>query len=164
MKNQQSGDQESSASTRGDAHFLDDHLAYLLARASLLMAQPFHRQLIRSGLSVPIWRVLACLSDRDGLTVTELADLSLLKQPTLTKVLDRMERQNFVRRHVDEEDRRRVLVHLTIVGRKQADQLLQQARGTERNLYSVLDTARLAGLKQDLRLMIDRMQKSPVRR
>lgn len=164
MKNQQSSDHDISASTRGDAGFLDDHLAYLLARASLLIARPFHRQLMRAGLSVPIWRVLACLSDRNGLTVSELADLSLLKQPTLTKVLDRMERQDLVRRNVDEDDRRRVLVSLTTTGRKQAEALLQQARGAERSIYPVLDAGRLAGLKQDLRLVIDRMQQSPIRR
>lgn len=164
MKNQQSADQESSHITRGDAGFLDDHLAYLLARASLLIAQPFHRHLMRTGLSVPIWRVLACLSDRNGLTVSDLADLSLLKQPTLTKVLDRMERQDLVRRNVDEDDRRRVLVYLTVAGRKQAESLLQQARGAERSVHPILDAGRLAGLKQDLRLVIERMQQSPTRR
>ena len=164
MKIQQVSENDTLGPPRGEAGFLDDHLAYLLARASLLIAQPFHRQLLRAGLSVPIWRVLACLADRNSLTVTDLADLSLLKQPTLTKVLDRMERQDLVRRTVDEDDRRRVLVRLTMAGRKQAETLLLQARGAERNILSILDSTRLAGLKQDLRLVIDRMEQQHPKR
>jgi len=73
--------------------FIDDYLSYLLARASHLVSRQFHAQLKPRGMAVPVWRVLSTLSDGDGLPVTELAKITLFKQPTLTKVIDRMSKQ-----------------------------------------------------------------------
>src|ERR1041385_8124206 len=92
--------------------FIDDYLSYLLARASHLVSRQFHAQLKPRGMPVPVWRgrVRGSLSDGDGLPVTELAKITLFKQPTLTKVIDRMSKQGLVERRASERDRRKVLV------------------------------------------------------
>ena len=54
------------------ARFVDDYLLYLMARASHLISSEFHEQLRRRGVSVPVWRVLACLVGSGGETVTGL--------------------------------------------------------------------------------------------
>ena len=54
--------------------FVDNYLLYLLARASNEVSAQFHARLKSHGLHVPEWRVLASLSDGDGMTVGELAD------------------------------------------------------------------------------------------
>jgi len=70
--------------------FIDDYLLYLLARASAGISAQFHARLKTHGLQVPEWRVLASLSDGDGMTIGELATLALQRQPTMTKIIDRL--------------------------------------------------------------------------
>src|SRR5258707_320547 len=96
--------------------FARNYLAYLLARASFIVSGEFHARLKHWQLSVPEWRVLACLMDVEGLSVGELAAMALMKQPGLTKVLDRMERDGLLQRQGSSDDRRRVTLHLTAKG------------------------------------------------
>ena len=93
--------------------FVDDYLSYLLARASHLVAREFHAELKPHGLSVAEWRVLATLSDSDGLSLSALADAVLFKQPSLTKAIDRMERDGLVKRLPGTGDRRRIRIVIT---------------------------------------------------
>ena len=49
-------------------------------------------------------RVLATLSDGDGMTVGELARIALANQPTMTKNIDKLEKAGLVERRGDEGD------------------------------------------------------------
>ena len=69
------------------AGFVDDYLAYLLARASHLISSEFHAVVEASGLSLMEWRVMASLSGKDSLSINELASIVLAKQPTVTKLV-----------------------------------------------------------------------------
>ena len=57
--------------------FVNDYLLYLLARASSEVSAQFHQRLKTHGLQVAEWRVLASLSDGDGMTIGELAARAL---------------------------------------------------------------------------------------
>lgn len=135
--------------------FTDDYLLYLLARASEVVSREFHDSLRPDGISVPYWRVLATLSDRDGMTIGELADIVLMQQPTLTKVIDRMMRDGLVTREHDSDDRRRVLVRISSVGRKKVGNLLARARQHEQSVLDGYD-GDAERLKDVLRSLIDR--------
>ena len=98
--------------------FVEDYLAYLLARASHLVSSEFHARLAAAGIAVPVWRVLAVLHGRDDLVIGTLARMVLLKQPTLSKVLDRMIADGLVIRSPASDDRRRVPVAIPARGRR----------------------------------------------
>jgi DNA-binding MarR family transcriptional regulator len=136
--------------------FIDDYLSYLLARASHLVSRQFHAQLKPRGMAVPVWRVLSTLSDGDGLPVTELAKITLFKQPTLTKVIDRMSKQGLVERRASERDRRKVLVFITPKGRGQIVDLLARAKQHEREVLAGLTDADVNALKAALHNLIQR--------
>lgn len=138
--------------------FVDNYLPYLLARASHLVSRQFHAQLPPKGVAVPVWRVLATLSDGDGMTIGALADIVLFKQPTLTKVVDRLEGDGLVERRSDPEDRRRVLVFITPRGRTLIDGLLADAKQHEAQVLSGYTVAEEAALKQVLRTLIARCE------
>jgi hypothetical protein len=78
--------------------FVDTYLAALLAQASELISGEFHRVVRAHGLSVAEWRVLATLSGGHTLTTGKLAQISLNKGPTATRMLDRMESRGQVER------------------------------------------------------------------
>ena len=139
----------------------DESLAELLARANHMLADSFQPQVKWHGLSATEWRVLAALSERDGLAMTELAEQVLFKQPTLTKAIDRMERAQLVQRRTPNEDRRRTLVHLSERGKRIAAPLLQRARQHDAAVNRALGDAASRELKAALLELIDRVRALP---
>jgi 3-hydroxy-9,10-secoandrosta-1,3,5(10)-triene-9,17-dione monooxygenase reductase component len=135
--------------------FARNYLAYLLARASFNVSSEFHATLKDWDLTVPEWRVLACLMDVEGLSVGELAAMALMKQPGLTKVLDRMERDDLVKRKSTPDDRRRVTLHLTAKGRARVKPVQAAAMEHEADLLRKFSDDQRATIKYALDLLID---------
>lgn len=111
----------------GDGRFIDGYLAYLLAQASSRVSREFHREVTAAGLSVTEWRVLASLAGSDGETISALSQLALTKQPTLSKVVQRMEADGLVERTGVRSDRRQTVVRTTLKGRRLASMLCERA-------------------------------------
>jgi flavin reductase (DIM6/NTAB) family NADH-FMN oxidoreductase RutF/DNA-binding MarR family transcriptional regulator len=135
--------------------FARNYLSYLLARASFNVSRDFHARLKEWDLTVPEWRVLACLMDVEGLSVGELAAMALMKQPGLTKVLDRMERDGFLKRQGAADDRRRVTLHLTAKGRDRVKPVQAAALAHEAELLKQFSDSERATIKHALDLLID---------
>jgi 4-hydroxyphenylacetate 3-hydroxylase, reductase component len=135
--------------------FARNYLAYLLARASFIVSSEFHATLKTWDLSVPEWRVLACLMDVEGLSVGELAAMALMKQPGLTKVLDRMEEDGLVERSSTAEDRRRTPIHLTAKGRTLVKPVFRAAKAHEAELLKRFSDEERSIIKYALDLLID---------
>lgn len=138
------------------ARFIDDYLLYLMARASHLISNEFHEKLRRRGISVPVWRVLASLVGSGGETVTGLAEICLLQQPTMTKLLDRMVRDGLVKRTQDSRDRRVVRVALTPRGETIATELAELAKQHEAEVLARHPEAEAMAIKDLLRAILAR--------
>lgn len=91
-------------------------LAYLLAQANRIVSTSLERLLSREGASLEQWRVLEVLSDEQGRSMGELAQLVLMNHPALTKLMDRIVSRGWVHRTTDPADSRRVLVYITDAG------------------------------------------------
>jgi DNA-binding MarR family transcriptional regulator len=135
--------------------FVRDYLLYLLAAASEAASGEFHAHVRAEGLRVPEWRVLACLNDRDGAMITHLAQLALVEQSRLTKIIDQMAAKGLVTRKGDAEDRRRVRVWITADGRRLARRLVSDARTHEASLLAQLEGGDGARIKPALRSLIE---------
>jgi DNA-binding MarR family transcriptional regulator len=135
--------------------FARNYLAYLLARASFIVSGEFHATLKNWQLSVPEWRVLACLMDVEGLSVGELAAMALMKQPGLTKVLDRMARDGLLERRGTTDDRRRVTIHLTAHGRARVKPVQRAAKAHEAELLKQFTEEQRVTIKSALDLLIN---------
>jgi DNA-binding MarR family transcriptional regulator len=64
----------------------------------------------RLGLNAPDLGYLATIAEQEPLTAGRLAELTGLTTGAITGVIDRLERDGFVRREADPADRRRVIV------------------------------------------------------
>ena len=135
--------------------FVDDYLAYLLARASHLISSEFHAVVEASGLSLMEWRVMASLSGKEFLSIGELADIVLAKQPTVTKLVGRMQQAGWVRRMDAPHDKRQSLVSLTAAGQRKVAPLLQQAKAHECFVMSGLGHGQMRELKKVLEGLIE---------
>ncbi len=142
----------------GDQPFYEEYLPFLLARAGHQVEAGFHRQLHEHDLSMLSWRVLAALSSRRDWTIGELSEASLAKQPTISKLIDRLVQQGMVARRADAADARRVLISLTPAGHAAMAPVLQDASAFNLALLADYPPEQLTALKRLLRDMITRYQ------
>jgi DNA-binding MarR family transcriptional regulator len=64
------------------------------------------------------WTVLIFLWEKDGVTQQELCNATFKDKPSMTRLIDNMEKQHLVVRISDKKDRRTNLIHLTKTGRE----------------------------------------------
>ena len=141
--------------------FVGDYLPALLARASQLISGEFHRIVRAKGLSVAEWRVLGSLAGSPPISISRLSQVSVTKQPTVTRLIDRMEERGQVRRIAHETDRRVTLVAITASGMRQVSSLIRQAREHERRVLEPFGLQRAEDLKRTLKEMITQHAHDP---
>lgn len=135
--------------------FVDDYLPALLAQASHLISSEFHAVVRANGFTVSEWRVLATLEGDAALSIGRLAQISLNKQPTLTRLLDRMQARGQVERVPHDSDRRVTLVRITPLGRETVSRLVGLAREHEARVLEPFGLQRAAELKRTLHRIIE---------
>ena len=128
--------------------FVKDYLGYLLGQANHALYKDFDAQVRAAGLSSIEWRVLATLHDSEPLTVSALAHEVLSKQPTVTKLVQRMCEQGWVMLKADAGDQRRTLVAATAKGRRLVKPLVNKAQHHEAQLMQTLSSSESAALKK----------------
>ena len=128
--------------------FVDSYLGHLLGQANHALYKDFDAQVRARGLSSIEWRVLATLHDSEPRTVSQLAQEVLSKQPTVTKLVQRMAEQGWVALQADANDQRRTLVAATAAGRRLVKPLVQQAREHEARMLSALASTEKAALRK----------------
>jgi DNA-binding MarR family transcriptional regulator len=131
-----------------EPRFVDDYLGYLLGQANHALYKDFDSHVRAAGLSMIEWRVLATLHDSPPLTVSQLAQEVLSKQPTVTKLVQRMADQDWLDLLADAMDQRRTLVTVSPAGRKLVRPLLDKARTHEAQMLRTLAVSEQAALKK----------------
>ena len=110
--------------------------AILNGKVSAAINRKLHRNFRHSGLDITPeqWTVLIFLWEKDGVTQQELCNATFKDKPSMTRLIDNMEKQHLVVRISDKKDRRTNLIHLTKTGKELeekarllASQTLQEA-------------------------------------
>ena len=138
--------------------FVDDYLAYLLARSSKLVSEQFHATVKAAGVNVNYWRILASLSDGDGLTLNQLNQRVLFNQPTLSKLVSRMETEGLLNRQKGAKDKRAILIFITPQGRTLVDELLDRAKWHEEQVLASYSDEQQELLKGMLRQLVKTLE------
>jgi DNA-binding MarR family transcriptional regulator len=89
------------------------------------------------------------------MSIGTLAIRTVLKQPTLTRVLDRMESRGHIKRIPHDTDRRITLISITAAGERQVAGLIDLAQVHEHRVLEPFGLARSAELKTTLKQMIE---------
>ena len=104
-----------------------------ILRTHSLLSMPFDRLFREHGISSPQYNILRILRghNQDGLASLEIASQMIACVPDITRLLDRLEKSDYVSRKRSTEDRRVVRVSLTSKGRKFLKQLDVPIRDAE---------------------------------
>jgi DNA-binding MarR family transcriptional regulator len=130
------------------ARFVDEYLGYLLGQANHALYKDFDAHVRAAGLSSIEWRVLATLHDGEPLTISQLAHEVLSKQPTVTKLVQRMCEQGWLALQADAGDQRRTLVAVTPAGKRLVRPLVDKARAHETAILRTLGASEKVALRK----------------
>jgi len=105
----------------------DDRLIYLVFTAQLKLKTYLKNVLSEAGVSITPAQsgILFLLKRKNGQTMSELSQVLTVDNSTLTGLVDRLERLDFVKRNAGTADRRASHVFITDKGREEID----RARG-----------------------------------
>ena len=105
------------------------------------------------------WRILHVLSDEQGRSMGELAELVLLNGPALTKNMDKLVSRGVVQRAADEFDNRKVLVFISDLGLEVVERLSEHIDAHHRSLEDALGPRKTQQLKRLLESFIEESER-----
>jgi DNA-binding MarR family transcriptional regulator len=110
---------------------LDSSLGLQMTRTARSMKRALDAKLVKHNLTATQYIVLARLWEEDGNSLTDLGERLYLDNPTLTGIVDRMERNELLQRRRDGDDRRVVNVYLTDKGKSLQKEIGHLAEETD---------------------------------
>lgn len=108
---------------------LDRSLGYQIRATHRLFQRALQMQVERHGVTLGMWYFLRVLWQQDGMTQSELSQRVGTMEPTTLSAIRDMERNGFVRRVRNAEDRRKINIFLTEAGQALQSKLLPSANG-----------------------------------
>jgi DNA-binding MarR family transcriptional regulator len=114
-------------------HFKKGELySFISGKASTAIARCLQKKFNARGLNITIeqWSVLYHLWKEDGQSQQDLCNATFRDKPSITRLIDNLEKLNLVKRVPDESDRRINKVFLTRAAQKLEDQTMQMAEET----------------------------------
>ena len=147
--------QKSKAEPAGEAPFVSDFFPYLLAQAHSLLTRHVTDFAAAENSSRNEFRVLVTLVGNDDLSLGRLADMMQVKQPTLSRIIDKLVVSGLVDRAISSDDRRSVKIRLSRSGRREVKPLLRRARTLNDEIISSLGPQDSKNLKRILDRIIE---------
>ncbi len=110
---------------------LERSLGFLMNRTARSLRRALEAKLVHHGITATQYVVLVRMWEEEGTSLSELGERLYLDNPTLTGIVDRMERDSLVQRRRDKEDRRVVKVYLTPKGKSLQKEIQHFAEETD---------------------------------
>ncbi|MBT5241064.1 MAG: MarR family transcriptional regulator [Rhodospirillaceae bacterium] len=118
-----------------------DALGYQIGLLSRLFDRVLEAELSAFGVLPGQFPALVMLYQKDGLTQAELCQRINVEQPTMANTLNRMERDDLIRRVPDPDDKRRTHIHLTDRAKAFKTDLMEKARQVPSQAMHGMDSA-----------------------
>ena len=143
----------------GDQVVLENALPFLLHGIYQRIRGVTYRAFNEHGLEITPeqWIVLARLWQRDARTVSELSESTLRDKPTMSRILDSMEKSGLVTRTVDRQDARTRIVELTREGKALRKKLVPIAKSIVVRLEAGVSEEDLLTTRRTLRRLFENL-------
>ncbi|MGB7574296.1 MAG: MarR family transcriptional regulator [Thermodesulfobacteriota bacterium] len=105
---------------------VEDRLIFLISKVYQKLIVNLQKSFSKSGIEVTPIQVMLLffLQQNNGLSLTQISQGLMLENPTVTGLIDRLEKLGYVKRSDHPNDRRIYLVHMTKKGNKVANKAL----------------------------------------
>jgi DNA-binding MarR family transcriptional regulator len=106
---------------------LEDLLPYLMNRLLAQLNQNLASDLRKLGYTFQDWRILAVLAAHDGASFSQLAEATVIPQPSVSRLVSRLARRGLVVRRTAKKDGRVAGLFITAEGRGAYRKMLRLA-------------------------------------
>jgi DNA-binding MarR family transcriptional regulator len=131
-------------------HDLESAVPFLLARAGACVGNAFARALKDYGLSLTEWRVCASLQHTPLQTLSELAAHAAADISALSRIIDRLVARRLATRRKSVDDKRAILISLTVRGTALTHEIVPLARHYEEVALSDFKASEVRALRDML--------------
>jgi DNA-binding MarR family transcriptional regulator len=134
--------------------------SFMTGKASTAIARRLQRNFKQSGIDITVeqWSVLYHLWKNDALSQQQLCDATYRDKPSITRLVDNLEKLHLVKRIASKNDRRINQVYLTEQGRKLEAETMQVANTTLNEALTGVPADRIDICKEVLQLVYDNLQ------
>lgn len=103
---------------------------YIIEQTARRLKRSFQQTLsaVDAGITADQWVLLDLVQRTPGLSQNEIADATAKDRPTVTRIIDRLEEKQLVRRQADDDDRRKFGIYATKDGTKLVGRLLPMVK------------------------------------
>ncbi len=134
--------------------------SFITGKASTAIARRLQKKLNASGLNLTIeqWSVLYHLWKEDGRSQQELCNATFRDKPSITRLVDNLEKAGLVKRVASESDRRINMIYLTKQAQKLQEQTMDLAEETLNEALSSVPAEQIEICKQVLGVVYDNLK------
>jgi DNA-binding MarR family transcriptional regulator len=134
--------------------------SFITGKASTAIARRLQKRFNNAGLNITIeqWSVLYHLWKEDGMSQQELCNATFRDKPSITRLVDNLERSNLVKRVPSEHDRRINLIYLTKQAQKLEEETMQLADETLSDALKAVPPDRIDICKEVLQVVYDNLK------
>ena len=131
---------------------------FWLTHATGLYLSRLERGLKKVGLDIGRWRVLMCVQPGQALSVSEIAELAIVKLPTMMKLIQRMEAEGLVSCEARATDGRVTDVSLTAAGLEARTRAWRTAGKIFARVFTGNEVLDFDALNRQLRQVVMRLE------
>jgi DNA-binding MarR family transcriptional regulator len=140
--------------TRGELY------SFVTGKASTAIARRLQKKFAQTNLSITIeqWSVLYQLWKKDGLSQQELCAVTFRDKPSITRLVDNLEKLELVKRTADKGDRRKNLIMVTEKSLELQQVTMQLANETLNEALDGIPAEQIETCKQALQIIYDNLK------
>ncbi len=134
---------------------LDDCIAFITNKSAKKLADEFNRRLQENGTTRVQWIALFYIGKAGEISQKELSDYMDIKESSMVRLIDRMEKEELVERRKDSEDRRITKIILTDKGKFLKEELMTRGQVFKDDVLKGISKENLEIFKEVLQRMTD---------
>ena len=134
--------------------------SFITGKASTAIARRLQKKLNDAGLKLTIeqWSVLYHLWKEDGRSQQELCNATFRDKPSITRLVDNLEKLNLVNRVASQHDRRINKIFLTKQAQKLQEQTMMLAEETLNEALETVPADKIEVCKEVLQIVYDNLK------
>jgi DNA-binding MarR family transcriptional regulator len=135
----------------------EGYFPHLMSRLTNRLNLTLLDHLVDYGITIPQWRVLQYLYDRDGATIGDIGADIVMRQPAVSRIVVQLEERDLAARRKNPDNARYVNVFLTARGREIIQIGTPLAVAVSEEALSALDSGERVLLTQYLQRMFHKL-------
>ena len=134
--------------------------SFITGKASTAIARRLQKKFNAAGLNITIeqWSVLYHLWKQEGISQQELCNATFRDKPSITRLVDNLEKLNLVKRVASESDRRINLIYLTKQAQKLQEDTMALAEETLNEALETVPADKVDICKEVLQIVYDNLK------